>query len=47
MDYARILCDLTEKSKETQYPLFSEAYTIELQFYEGFLGVFCVCTSMQ
>jgi hypothetical protein len=24
-----------------------EAYIIELQFYEGLLGVFCVCTSMQ
>jgi hypothetical protein len=47
MDYARILYDLRQKSKETQYPLLSEAYIIELWFYEGLLGVFYVCTSMQ
>jgi hypothetical protein len=47
LDYARILCDLREKRKETQYPLLSKAYNIELWFYEGLLGVFFVCTSMQ
>jgi hypothetical protein len=33
------------KRPSTSY--FSKAYNIELQFYEGLLGVFCVSTSMQ
>jgi hypothetical protein len=47
LDYARMLRELREKRKKTQYPLLSKAYNIELRFYEGILGVFCVCTSMQ
>jgi len=35
LDYARILCDLREKRKETQYPLLSEAYK-NCSFMRGF-----------